>query len=65
MTLFMLVLSVVASPRPLKQAKIRRGDLDGRDDGYDDGYGDDYKHKPSKIYYPPTYPTPPPPHYYP
>jgi hypothetical protein len=58
MSLLMLVLSVVALPRPLKQAKIRRGD-----DDYDGGYDDDHhKHKPSKIYYPP-YPTPT--HYYP
>jgi hypothetical protein len=46
MTLLMLVLSVVAAPRPLKQAKIKRSDLDGRDDGYDDGH---HWHKPSKV----------------
>ncbi|KAH9180234.1 hypothetical protein EDB89DRAFT_2061942 [Lactarius sanguifluus] len=43
MTLLMLALSVVASPRPLKQAKIQRGDLNDRAD-------DDKKYKPSKIY---------------
>ncbi|KAH9063788.1 hypothetical protein EDB83DRAFT_2551970 [Lactarius deliciosus] len=42
MTLLMLVLSVVATPRPLKQAKIKRGDLNDRDDDYK-------KHKPSKV----------------
>lgn len=46
MTFLMLVLSVVASPRPLKQMKIKRGDLDGRDEGYDDGH---HMHKPSKV----------------
>ena len=40
MTVLMLVLSVVATPRPLKQAKIKRGDLEGRDDA---------KYKPSKT----------------
>lgn len=44
MTLLMLVLSVVASPRPLKQAKIKRSDLDGRD-----YYEGDHKYKPSKV----------------
>ena len=44
-TLLLLVLSVFASARPLKQAKILRGDLrvDGRDD-YDLPY---HRHKPS------------------
>ena len=40
MTFLMLVLSVAAIPRPLKQAKIVR---DGNDDDYDK-----YHHKPSK-----------------
>jgi hypothetical protein len=39
MSLLMLVLSVAALPRPLKQAQIKRGG----DDGYD------HKHKPSKM----------------
>ena len=46
MTLLMLVLSIVASPHPLKQAKVKRGDLDGRDEGYGD---DHHHHKPSKM----------------
>jgi len=55
MTFLMLVLSVAASPRPLKQAKIKRYDLEGRDEGYDP-----YHHKPSKAYHDHPTPTPTP-----
>ncbi|KAI0303524.1 hypothetical protein B0F90DRAFT_1816313 [Multifurca ochricompacta] len=68
----MLVLSVTATPRPLKQARIKRAGYENDDynhhgdkDHENHDYGHDqpewgHKHKPSKTPYWPPVPT----HYY-